>query len=158
MIVLVIAALSMCDSRTKTVTTGPAGTTTTTTTTTVGATTFISRVISWLRIAELVLRVFEHEEKVVVQPKDPQGSPIGQPVVFYPVEFARRHGIENEMMAVSLDENITNIFRQCTQEALDTGMSNDRLLREHRVNCLDQGGFNANDKTYIQIKQPTFWI
>lgn len=149
-IFILIAALSMCDKKTTAVTSGPAGSTTTTTVTSIGATSFVKRVIGWLRIADLVKSLLEGEEKVIVEVEKRE-------VVFYPVAFANRNGIDSELMAVKFDERLEDILRECTQRALDTGISDHVRLREVRIQCLEQKGFDENDKTYIHIKHPSYW-
>lgn len=144
-ILLVILALSMCgkggNNRS-----GGGGVS-------IPAASALQRAVTLLRITELVLKIFEEEEKVFVRPKNFEG-PV---MVFYPVLFVEQHGVKNDLTLESVDEKIADILRQCTQEALDTGSSNDNQLRMHRVLCLEQRGFNENDKAYIRIKYPSYW-
>lgn len=142
-ILLVILALSMCGK-------GGGGTPPTPPVPVVSA---LQRAITLLRIADLVVKIFEEEEKVFVRPQNSGGTV----VVFYPVPFVERHGIQDDLTLTSVDEKIANILRQCTQEALDTGSSSDNDLRMHRISCLEQRGFNENDKAYTRIKYPSYW-
>ncbi|MFZ5503846.1 MAG: hypothetical protein ACOY3V_10020 [Pseudomonadota bacterium] len=156
--VLLLLLMSMCQGQRTTTSVGPEGTTTTTTTTSINAGTFIKKIVKWLEIADFVQGLFEAENKIIAQPQNSMGQPVGNLVEFYPIAFVERHDIQDEMMAKKVAYNIENNLRECTQMALDTGHSSDRLLREARISCLYGRGFDENDMAYTRIKHPDFWI
>jgi hypothetical protein len=103
----------------------------------------VSALLTLLGLVNHVRLINETQVEVPPNSLSPQGA------VFLPQVFITRNGITNVRDVQSFDEKAQTIYVGCAYQVLSSGESNPIAMREKRVSCLLDKGYNSNDIAYI---------
>lgn len=72
---------------------------------------------------------------------------------FKPQDFISKNGIDDGLMLAKFVKNTKRTIESCTIAALSSNASDYVALLESRSKCLSEGGFNANDQIYFEVRK-----
>lgn len=74
-------------------------------------------------------------------------------MTFRPQDFISKNGIQDRPMLAKFVKNVKPTIESCTLSALSSSAADYVALLEARSRCLSEGGFNANDQVYFEVRR-----
>jgi hypothetical protein len=74
-------------------------------------------------------------------------------MTFRPQDFISKNGIQDRPMLAKFIKNVKPTIESCTVAALSSSAADYVALLEARSRCLTEGGFNANDQVYFEVRK-----